>query len=160
MLRNVHINDAAPIRDIYNHYIASTPITFEERPVTVDEMRQRIEKVTATLPWLVCEEDGHLLGYAYATKWKERAAYRHSVELTIYLHHSSIRKGKGTELMEGILPELRSCQIHSVLGGVALPNDASTSLLEKFGFRKVAHLSEVGYKFDRWIDVGYWQLQL
>ncbi len=160
MLRNVRPDDAPSICEIYNHYVLKTPITFEEDPVSPDEMRQRILEVTQTLPWLVCEEDGKLLGYSYAKKWKERSAYRHSVESTVYLHPSSVGKGRGSALLDALLVELRARQIHCVIGGIALPNEASVAVLEKFGFRPVAHFKEVGYKFGRWIDVGYWQLLL
>jgi len=160
MLRNVREDDAPLICEIYNHYVQSTPITFEETPVAATEMRSRILKVTETLPWLVSEEDGKLVGYSYATKWKERSAYRYSAEATIYLHPTAIGRGKGSELLGALLSELRTRQIHCVMGGVALPNPASVALLEKFGLRQVAHLREVGYKFGTWIDVGYWQLVL
>jgi phosphinothricin acetyltransferase len=114
--------------------------------------------VTETLPWLVCEEEGRLIGYAYASQWRERSAYRHSVEATVYLHPTAVRKGKGAELFGALLSELRAREIHCVMGGVALPNPASIALLEKFGLRQVAHFKEVGHKFGQWIDVGYWQL--
>ncbi len=160
MLRNAHPDDASSISEIYNHYVRHTPITFEEIPVAPGDMRSRILKITSALPWLVCEEDRKLVGYAYASKWKERSAYRHSVEATVYLHPAAAGKGKGTELFSALLADLRARQAHCVMGGVALPNPASIALLEKFGFRKVAHFKEVGYKFGRWIDVGYWQLVL
>jgi L-amino acid N-acyltransferase YncA len=160
MLRNVDVSDAPMICEIYNHYVSNTVITFEESLLLPDEMRQRILNVTASFPWLVYEEQGKVLGYAYATKWKERSAYRHSAESTVYLHPSSTGKGTGSALLEQLLAQLRARQIHSVLGGVALPNPASVALLEKFGFQKVGHLKEVGFKFGKWIDVGYWQALL
>ena len=160
MLRNVRVDDAPFICEIYNHYVQRTPITFEEVPVPEAEMRSRILKITETLPWLVSEEDGKVIGYSYASKWKERSAYRHSVEATIYLHPASTGKGRGSELLGALLTELRTREIHCVIGGVALPNPASVALLEKFGLRQVAHFREVGNKFGTWIDVGYWQLIL
>jgi len=160
MLRTVHPDDATAIAEIYNHYVRETPVTFEEDRVAPEEMRQRILETTRTYPWLVCEEDGRLLGYSYARKWRERAAYRRSVEATIYLHPSAVGQGKGSILFDALLAELRNRQFHCVIGGVALPNPASIALLEKFGLRPVAHFKEVGYKFGRWIDVGYWQLVL
>ncbi len=160
MLRNISPDDAPSICEIYKHYVLETPITFEVDSVAPQEMRQRILDVTVTFPWLVWEEDGKLLGYAYAARWKERAAYRHSVEATVYLQSSSVGKGGGSALLDALLAELRSRQIHCVIGGIALPNEASVALLQKFGFRKVAHFNEVGFKFNRWIDVGYWQRQL
>jgi len=160
MLRNATPDDAASICAIYNHYVLNTPVTFEETAVTADEMRSRILKVTEALPWLVCEEDGELIGYSYATRWRDRAAYRHSVELTVYLRPSSIGSGKGSELFAALLPELRRRGIHCAIAGALLPNPRSTALLEKFGMQQVAHLREVGFKFGRWLDVGYWQLLL
>jgi phosphinothricin acetyltransferase len=111
-------------------------------------------------PWLVCEEGGKLLGYCYGHKWRERAAYRHSVELSVYLDPSATGKGTGSALLGALLADLRTRHAHCVIGGVSLPNEASVALLEKFGFRPAAHFKEVGNKFDRWIDVGYWQLLL
>ncbi len=160
MLRDVRADDAFSISEIYNHYVQHTPITFEEIPVTPDDMRARILNTASALPWLVSEEDGKLIGYAYASQWRERSAYRHSVEAAAYLHPTAVGKGKGTELLGALLTELRTRQIHCVMGGVALPNPASIALLEKFGLRQVAHFREVGYKFGHWIDVGYWQLVL
>lgn len=160
MLRNVESKDAVALCQIYNHYIAHTIITFEENPVAPEEMLQRILNVTASFPWLVYEDHGSIAGYAYATRWKERSAYRHSVEATVYLHPSATGKGIGSSLFTRLLAELRARQIHAVLGGVALPNAASVALLEKFGFQKVGHLKEVGFKFGQWIDVGYWQALL
>lgn len=160
MLRDVRRDDAPLISEIYNHYVSQTQITFEEAPITVEEMRRRILKVTQTFPWLVCEEDGKLLGYSYATKWRERPAYRFTAEATVYLHPSAVGKRRGSALLNALLTELRTREVHCVIGGIALPNEASVALFEKFGFRKVAHFKEAGYKFGRWIDVGNWQLLL
>jgi L-amino acid N-acyltransferase YncA len=160
MLRKVSPDDAPSISEIYNHYIVTSPATFEEDPLTPEEMRQRIVETTKAYPWLVCEEDGRILGYSYARKWRDRAAYRHSAETTVYLHPLEVGKGKGAELFGALLADLRNRQFHCVVGGVALPNPASIALLEKFGLRPVAHFREVGFKFGQWIDVGYWQLVL
>jgi L-amino acid N-acyltransferase YncA len=158
MLRNVRIDDAASICGIYNHYIRHTPTTFEEVSLAPEEMQQRIVETTKTYPWLVCEEEGSIVGYCYGRRWRERAAYRHSVEATIYLHPSAAGRGRGSVLFDALLGDLRERKFHCVIGGVSLPNPASVALLEKFGLRQVAHFKEVGYKFGRWIDVGYWQL--
>lgn len=160
MIRPVHPEDANRICEIYNHYIRLSPATFEEEPILPDVMRLRIAETTETYPWLVCEEEGRLLGYAYGRRWRERAAYRNSVETSIYLDPSAVGKGRGSALLVALLIELRSRQFHTVIGGISLPNDASVALLEKFDFRPVAHFIEVGHKFDRWIDVGYWQRML
>ena len=160
MLRNVKPDDASSITEIYNHYVLHTPITFEEIPVAPGEVRSRILSTASAFPWFVCEEEGKLIGYAYASKWRERSAYRSSVEVTVYLHPTAVGNGKGTELLGALLCELRARKFHCAMGGIALPNPASIALLEKFGLRQVAHFREVGYKFGQWIDVGYWQLVL
>ncbi len=113
------------------------------------------------LPWLVAENDsGVVVGYAYASKWKGRCAYRHSAEVTVYLAPDAAAQGVGTRLYEALFSELRDRGIHTAIGGIALPNPPSVALHEKFGMKKVAHFAEVGHKFDRWIDVGYWQVVL
>lgn len=160
MLRNATTDDAAQICEIYNHYVLQTPITFEEQPVTPDDMVHRIRETMESLPWLVWEEDGRLLGFCYASKWKGRCAYRYSAESTVYLHPASVAHGIGSQLYHALLTDLRGRQIHTVIGGIALPNEASVALHERFGFEKIAHFKEVGRKFDEWIDVGYWQLIL
>lgn len=153
--------DAAAIAGVYNHYVRDTIITFEEQEVSADDMIGRIgEVVAASLPWLVAERDGRLLGYACAGKWKGRCAYRYSVESTVYLDPAFTGQGLGTLLYRALLASLRPVSIHAVIGGIALPNAASVALHEKLGFAKVAHFREVGFKFGRWIDVGYWQVTL
>lgn len=160
MIRPAREADAAVICGIYNHYVSHTTITFEEGPVTEAEMAGRIREVTQALPWLVYETGEGVLGYAYATKWRVRAAYRHSVETTVYVQDGQARRGIGRALYGELIAELRRRNVHCVIGGVALPNAASVGLHEKLGFTPVAHFREVGRKFGRWIDVGYWQLLL
>ncbi|PKG80682.1 phosphinothricin acetyltransferase [Colwellia sp. 75C3] len=159
MIRTVQEKDAEAICDIYNHYITNTIITFEEQTITPVEMLSRITKVlNAELPWLVVEDDtGEVAGYAYATKWRERFSYRFSVEVTVYLSAEHGGKGLGSQLYQALFDKLKVLGIHSVIGGITLPNAASVALHEKFGMEKVAHFKEVGLKFDRWLDVGYWQ---
>jgi L-amino acid N-acyltransferase YncA len=160
MIRPATTDDASQICAIYNHYVAHTPITFEERPVTPEEMTQQIAEVMEALPWLVGEEDGKVLGFAYASKWKGRCAYRYSVESTVYLDPTATGKGFGSQLYQLLFNELRQRGMHTALAGISLPNVASVALHEKFGFQKVAHFKEVGRKFEQWIDLGYWQLFL
>lgn len=158
ILRPATSIDAPDIAAIYNHYIAHTTITFEEQAVTGAEMAERIASVHAQkLPWLVLEQNGAILGYAYATPWRARSAYRHSVEATVYLAHDIQRQGHGKRLYAQLLEELQARGLHAVIGGIALPNDASVGLHEHLGFRQVAQFREVGQKFGAWIDVGYWQ---
>jgi phosphinothricin acetyltransferase len=154
--------DAARISEIYNHYVLHTIVTFEETPVSVSEIQNRMVGVLeARLPWLVAERDGSVLGYAYATQWKRRIGYRFSVESTIYLEPGTERAGVGTMLYTELIAQLRKRgDIHAVFGGIALPNPGSVALHEKIGMSKVAHLREVGQKFGEWVDVGYWELIL
>ncbi len=159
MIRPAEQRDAAGIARIYDHYTRNTVITFEEQPVGVAGMAARIRDVqSAGLPWLVAERGGEVVGFAYAGEWKGRCAYRHSVEVTIYLDHRHLGDGWGTRLYDVLFAQLRSGPTHVAVAGIALPNPESIALHEKFGMTKVAHFTEVGYKFDRWIDVGYWQV--
>jgi L-amino acid N-acyltransferase YncA len=161
IIRPATAADAERICTIYNHYIATTTISFEEEAVTPADMVRRIADVAAAgLPWLAMLEDDKLIGYAYATKWRVRAAYRFAVESSVYLDPACAGKGAGTALYEALLSELRQRGLHLVIGGIAQPNEASVRLHERLGFIKVAHFGEVGLKFGKWIDVGYWQLTL
>ncbi len=161
MIRGAVAADAEAISSIYNHYVRETIVTFEEQPVSASEMAGRLAEVAAaSLPWLVAERDGSIVGYARATKWKGRSAYRFSVETTIYLAPHCVGKRIGTGLYQYLLDQLKDRGLHTAIGGVALPNPTSVALHEKFGFRKVAHFGEVGFKFGKWIDVAYWQLSL
>lgn len=161
IIRPASTVDAERIVAIYNHYIATTTISFEEEPVTAADMAKRIGDVDAAkLPWLVMCEGETLIGYAYATKWRVRAAYRFAVETSVYLDPQHAGKGAGTTLYEALLAELRQRELQLAIGGIAQPNEASVRLHERLGFKKVAHFEEVGLKFGRWIDVGYWQLKL
>jgi L-amino acid N-acyltransferase YncA len=158
MVRAIKIQDAVQIAEIYNHYIQNSTSTFEESPVSTEEMTQRIQTTIATLPWVVYEEDEQILGYAYASPWKARSAYLHSAEITVYLKHEETNKGLGKKLYSNLIQRLKELNYRTIIGGIALPNDASIALHEKLRFEKVAHFKKVGFKFNRWIDVGYWQL--
>jgi phosphinothricin acetyltransferase len=161
MIRPADLRDAADIARIYDYYTRNTVITFEERPVPEAEMAARISAVRSSgLPWLVAERDANPVGFAYAGEWKGRCAYRHSVEITVYLDPGHRGEGWGTRLYEALFTQLRQGTTHVAIAGIALPNPQSIALHEKFGMTKVAHFTEVGFKFDRWIDVGYWQLVL
>jgi phosphinothricin acetyltransferase len=162
MMKTIHREawtaDAAAICSIYNRYVLESTITFEEEAVSVETMQGRIAEVTAKYPWLVCELEGTVVGYAYATAWRARVAYRYSVESTIYLDGAYCGRGLGIPLYADLITRLREGGFHRVMGGIALPNAASVALHERLGFKKVAHFTEVGWKFGKWIDVGYWEL--
>lgn len=156
-IRSCEAKDIQSLCDIYNHYIENTIITFEETPVTSAEMSRRVAAHSQSFPWYVCELDSLVVGYAYATPWKERSAYRHSLEVTVYVKNTLPNRGCGKALYAALLGILEKTDCHSLVACIALPNEASVGLHEYFGFTKVAHFSEVGRKFDCWVDVGYWQ---
>ena len=149
------------IAGIYNHYVTQTKVTFEEDAVSVPEMTGRIDAVAAAgLPWLVAEENHSVIGYAYAAPFHKRSAYRFTLEISAYLAPEATARGLGTKLYETLIPKLKTNAYHRIIGVIALPNAASVALHEKFGMEQIAHLSEAGFKFGDWIDVGYWQLRL
>ncbi len=158
MIRPATTGDAGEIAAFYNHYVENTVITFEEESISTAEMAARITLVTSTNPCLVSEEQGSITGYAYASPFDSRAAYRHSVETTVYLSPEHVGRGLGSKLYRALLDDLLGREIHCAIGRIALPNDPSVALHEKFGFVKVAELREIGRKLDQWVDVGYWEL--
>ncbi len=159
MLRLAETHDAQAIARIFNHYVTSSTATFQEQTLSVDVMVNRIEAAIASnLPWFVYELNEKVVGYASAARWKERSAYRFTVEVSIYLDRDALGQKAGTMLYEALIDELKTRSYHSAIGVIALPNPASIALHEKLGFEKVAHFKETGYKFGRWIDVGYWQI--
>ena len=161
MIRPATESDLDSIARIYNHYILNAIATFEEEPISTGEMSGRFEVVrSAGLPWLVAEQHGQICGYAYAGTWGGRCSYRFSVESTVYVDPAAVGRGLGTALYEELLDTLRRRSVHVVIGGIALPNAASVALHERLGFQKVAHFREVGFKFNKWVDVGYWQKAL
>lgn len=158
LIRAAATSDATRIAEIYDPFVRETTVTFEETPVSAEEMGKRIAQVTASEhPWLVMEIDGIVVGYAYASTWRSRPAYRYALESTIYMDRHRSGKGLGTALYSALLDELELKGIHAVIGSIALPNSGSVRLHENLGFVKVAHFPEVGYKFNKWIDVGFWQ---
>jgi len=160
-IRSATPADAEDLARIYNPFVANSNVTFEQEPVSGDEMVRRLQEVqAASLPWLVAQVGDEVAGFAFASQWKGRCAYRYSTEVTVYLDPAYSGRGIGSKLYGQLLPALKEAGMHTAMGGIALPNEASVALHEKFGFEKVAHFKEVGFKNDRWIDVGYWQLML
>lgn len=159
-IRSCAPRDTPAICGIYNHYIAHTVVTFEEQPVSVTEMQKRINTHTELFPWLVYEDNEKVLGYAYASKWKDRSAYKYTAEVTVYLHPQHCGQGIGSELYKVLIEQLAKNGIHVLLACIAVPNAASEKIHQQFGFRQVAHFREIGFKFGRWLDIGYWQKNL
>ncbi len=159
-IRAALTEDAPAICAIYNHYVETTTVSFEEAAIDAREMERRILDVTSKYPWLVYVAAEGILGYAYAGAWKSRSAYRETVETSVYVDMSARGRGIGKALYAELIPALRALGLHAALGGIALPNEASVRLHEAFGFSKVGQLVEVGIKFGKRVDVGYWELLL
>jgi phosphinothricin acetyltransferase len=158
MIRKARKEDAVAIAAIYNYYVVHTAITFETELVSEEEMRERIVRISAEYPYFVYEKDGFIVGYSYATLWKKRKAYCRTVESTVYVSPDHMRKGIGTALMNRLAKTLREMQIHAIIACITIPNDESIALHEKLGFTKASHFRQVGWKFERWLDVGDWEL--
>jgi L-amino acid N-acyltransferase YncA len=157
-VRDAAHGDAVALADIYNPYVLETTITFEEVGASPACMAERVaEAAEARLPFLVAESAGIPVGFAYASRWKGRCAYRFTAETTVYVDRRQWRRGTGSALYARVLDLLKDTGYHAAIGGIALPNEPSIRLHERLGFTHVAHFREVGFKFNRWIDVGYWQ---
>lgn len=159
MIRQATTADAKAIAKIYNHYIFNSIITFDEESVDQQTMEARINSREKML-WWVFEEGDQIVAYAHPTLWKSRSAYRFTVESSIYVAPQHQKKGIGLQLYKHLIQSLKEEDFHVALAGIALPNDQSVSFHEKLGFKKVGQLEEVGFKFNRRIDVGYWELKL
>lgn len=160
MIRPVHLDDAAAIATIYADYVEHTTISFELAAPTVQQMGERIASLANTYPYLVYEEDGMILGYCYAHAWKERAAYSHTWETTVYLAPHAKGRGIGTALMQRLIADSRAAGCHVLIACITDENSPSRAFHEKLGFRKVSHFSQVGFKFGQWLDVTDYQLLL
>ena len=157
-IRKVNLADAAQIVEIYNYYITHTHHTFETEPLSAEDMQNRITATTVDYPYLVAEEDGEILGYANASRFRLREAYEYSAEVSIYVKNEAKQKGIGTNLYNQLFDDLAETDTHAIIASISLPNDPSVRFHERLGFEKVGHFREVGYKLGRWIDVGYWEL--
>jgi L-amino acid N-acyltransferase YncA len=153
-------DDAEQIQAIYAPYVRDTAISFEVEPPSVDEMRQRVSDVLPRMPWLVCERAGAVLGYAYAGKYRVRAAYQWSVDVSVYIDAHVHRSGIGRGLYTALLALLELQGFYNAYAGITLPNPASVGLHESLGFTPVGVYRHVGYKLGAWHDVGWWQRAL
>lgn len=152
--------DAEAIQEIYAPVVLGTAISFEEVPPSADEMRARMLLTLETYPYLVAVRDGIVVGYAYASQHRARAAYRWAVDVTVYIAEGARCNGLGRQLYEALLPMLKTLGYRSVYAGIALPNDGSVGLHERAGFQHIGTFPHVGYKHGAWHDVGYWLLDL
>jgi L-amino acid N-acyltransferase YncA len=145
---------------IYAPYVLGTPASFELEPPSGAAMAKRIEATSARHPWLVLERSGQVVGYAYASEHRSRAAYRWTADVAVYIDQGQRRTGAGRELYEALLGLLRRQRIRVVCAGITLPNEASVGLHEAVGFQPVGVYRNVGWKAGAWFDVGWWQLDL
>jgi L-amino acid N-acyltransferase YncA len=159
-LRLATLIDAEPILSIYAPIVTETTISFELEVPSAEEMSARISKTLASLPWLVCERGEELLGYAYASRHRDRLAYQWASDVSVYVSAEARRKGVARKLYAALLGILRAQGYYNVFAGIALPNDASVGIHEAMGFRQAALYKKVGYKLGSWRDVGWWQLTL
>jgi L-amino acid N-acyltransferase YncA len=160
MIRLATTADAGAIAAIYRPIVERTAISFETAAPTEAEMAQRILATLAYAPWLVCAQPGDLLGYAYASRHRERAAYQWAVDVSVYVDERHRRKGVAQALYTSLFELLRRQGFYSAHAGIALPNPASVGVHEALGFRPVGVYRAVGYKMGGWHDVGWWQLPL
>jgi phosphinothricin acetyltransferase len=160
MIRLATERDALACLRIYAPVVAETAISFETEAPSVEEMERRIADTLVQLPWLVLEEPEGVQGYAYAAPYRKRAAYQWSVEVSVYVAEEARGKGVGRRLYAALFDLLRRQGYVNAYAGIALPNDASVGLHEAMGFRPVGVYRNVGFKLGRWLDVGWWQLEL
>ncbi|MEM6847580.1 MAG: arsinothricin resistance N-acetyltransferase ArsN1 family B [Pseudomonadota bacterium] len=158
-LRPAKRDDAESIAALYAAFVRDTIISFETEPPSVDEMARRIETISAAYPYLIAQA-GRILGYAYASPHRQRAAYRSSVDVTVYVDPTAQRRGIGRTLYAELLAKLTAQGFHRAYAGIALPNDKSVGLHEAMGFRHVGTYREVGYKFGRFHDVAWYERDL
>lgn len=159
-LRAAATGDAAAVAEIYGAAVTDGAASFELTAPSPEEMARRIRETGSTYPWLVAERGGQLYGYAYATRHRDRAAYRWSADVTVYVRREAHGRGVGRRLYGALLPILRLHGYVTACAGIALPNPASVALHEAFGFTPVGVYRSVGYKHGSWRDVGWWQLTL
>ena len=150
----------AAITGIYNHYIATTTITFETEQLSVPTMTERIRAIATDNPCYVYESDGNVLGYCYAHPWKGKAAYNNTCETTVYLAPGNEHKGIGTQLMNKLIEDCRQRGVHVLIACITGGNEASNVMHEKLGFKRVSDFKEVGRKFGKWLDVVDYELIL
>lgn len=159
-LRIAADEDAEGIAAIYAPIVRDTAISFELDPPDAAEMRRRIRATLASHPWLVCAENGAVRGYAYASRHRERAAYRWSADVTVYVHEQARGRGVGGALYAALVPMLVRQGFRRAYAGITLPNEASVALHEAAGFTPLAVYARVGWKLGAWHDVGWWERRL
>ncbi len=159
-IRVAKVEDAAGILGIYAPFCESTRVSFEVVAPSVEEMRERINRISATYPWIVAEENGRILGYVYASRLRERAAYQWTVEVAVYVAPEHQRRGLARALYTSLFAILRAQGYFKAFASVTLPNEASVGVHQALGFRPAGVFNGVGYKTGEWLDVGWWQREI
>lgn len=162
-MREARPEDLPSIREIYNHYVRNSSITFDEKPTSLADLRRNFSRVRdRKMPFIVAENpDGQLLGYAYVYPWKEKAAYRHTVENFIYLGPAATGKGLGKVLLGELIERSRAAGVKEMLAVIADQGaEASIAVHKKYGFKDIGHMGKVGFKFDRWLGTVLMQKSL
>jgi phosphinothricin acetyltransferase len=159
-VRDANEDDADACAAIYAPYVTDTAITFEYEPPSAAEMARRIAAAQRAHAWLVLEDDGRVVGYAYGGPYKERAAYRWSSEVSVYLETGRRRSGSGRLLYAALFERLAERGFHTLVAGMTLPNDASEGLHRAMGFEPIGIFRRVGWKHGRWRDVAWAQRSL
>jgi len=152
--------DAAACAAIYRPYVTDTAVSFQETPPSAADFEEHIERTSQVYPWLVLEDGGRVVGFAYASRHRERAAYRWAVDVAIYIDDSHQGRGAGRRLYEALLELLGRQGLRIACAGIALPNDASVGLHRALGFEYVGTYRAIGWKAGAWHDVGWWRKQL
>ena len=152
--------DIETMLEIYQYYVENTAISFEYQSPSLEEFRNRIETITKDFPCIVYEENGVILGYAYASKFKERMAYQWTTESTIYLKHDYLSKGIGRKLYSILFQILRLQGYYNVFAGITMPNPKSEYLHKNMGFNEIGTYQNVGFKSDKWHSVMWLSLDL
>ncbi len=160
MIRSVRVEDAARILEIYDYYVNNTSVSFEITTPGINQMQDRITEYTKKYPWLVYELEGKIIGYAYATKFREREAYKYTVVLSVYFSKDYCGRGYGKEIMLALIERLKEMGFYTAIAGVTYPNEKSEGLFRSLGFEYVGMYKNVGYKNNEWHSVKQFLLPL
>ncbi len=153
-IRAVQLNDCKKLAEIYNYYVVNTSISYEDEAVSASEFSARVQKITKKYPYIVAENDGVVIGYAYASSFRERVAYNYDVELSVYIDKNATSKGTGSLLLSKLIDILKEMNFLKLYSLIDYPNEKSMAIHEKFEFKQTGFLENSGYKFDKWLNVA------
>jgi L-amino acid N-acyltransferase YncA len=158
VIRKAARSDLQAINDIYNYYVLNSTCTYQAKPDTMMERNAWFDEHGGDYPVIVAEENSTVVGWASLSKFKKREAYRPTVEISIYIRHDRLCKGIGSILLKEMIGSAKAIGYHSILAAISADQQLSVKIHKRHGFKKAAHLKEVGYKFNKWLDVVYYQL--